>query len=53
MTKEDILEVREKDFPVRNDAQGEKMKEDIRNASHGGESLAASLSVSRSICLPV
>ena len=24
---------------VRNDAQGEKMKEDIRNASHGGESL--------------
>ena len=39
VTKEDILEVREKDFPVRNDAQGEKMKEDIRNASHGGESL--------------
>ena len=39
VTKEDILEVRGKDFPVRNDAQGEKMKEDIRNASHGGESL--------------
>lgn len=39
MTKEDILEVRGKDFPVRNDAQGEKMKEDIRNASQGGESL--------------
>ena len=39
VTKEDILEVRGKDFPVRNDAQGEKMKEDIRNASQGGESL--------------
>ena len=39
MTKEDIQEVRGKDFPVRNDAQGEKMKEDIRNASQGGESL--------------
>ena len=39
VTKKDILEVRGKDFPVRNDAQGEKMKEDIRNASHGGESL--------------
>ena len=39
VTKEDILAVREKDFPVRNDAQGEKMREDIRNAGKGGESL--------------
>ena len=37
--KEDILAVRQKDFPVINDAQGEKMRDDIRSAHAGGESL--------------
>lgn len=39
VTKEDILAVRQKDFPVINDAQGEKMRDDIRSAHAGGESL--------------
>ncbi|MCD7959111.1 MAG: chorismate synthase [Ruminococcus sp.] len=39
VTKEDILEVREKDFPVRSDTQGEKMREDIIKARLGQESL--------------
>ncbi len=39
VSKTDILAVREKDFPVINDAQGEKMREDILHAREGGESL--------------
>ena len=39
VSKEDILAVRNKEFPVINDAQGEKIREDIRNARTGGESL--------------
>lgn len=39
VSRSDILAVREKAFPVINDVQGEKMMEDIRNASAGGESL--------------
>ena len=39
VSKEDILSVRAKSFPVLNDAAGEKMREDICNAGKGGESL--------------
>ncbi|MCD8219789.1 MAG: chorismate synthase [Ruminococcus sp.] len=39
VTKEDLLSVREKQFPIINDAQGARMQEDIRNARKGGESL--------------
>ena len=39
VSKEDILAVRAKSFPVLNDAAGEKMREDICNAGKGGESL--------------
>jgi chorismate synthase len=38
-TKEDILAVRGKSFPVIKNAQGQKMQEDIRAAAQGGESL--------------
>ena len=39
VSRADILAVREKPFAVINDAQGEIMQEDIRNAGKGGESL--------------
>ncbi|MBQ8825118.1 MAG: chorismate synthase [Ruminococcus sp.] len=39
ITRDDILAVREKSFPVINDSQGEKMHEDIINARKGCESL--------------
>ena len=39
VSRADILAVREKSFAVINDAQGEIMQEDIRNAGKGGESL--------------
>ena len=39
VSRTDILAVREKPFAVINDAQGEIMQEDIRNAGKGGESL--------------
>lgn len=39
VTKEDILAVRKKNFPVINDVKGEQMREDIREARRGGESL--------------
>lgn len=39
VSKDDILEVREKNFPVRNDEQGERMRADILKAAEGGESL--------------
>ncbi len=39
VSKADILSVREKDFPVINDGQGELMREDILRAREGGESL--------------
>ncbi len=43
VTKEDILAVREKDFPVIDDAQGEKMRADILHAREGSESLGGSI----------
>ena len=39
VTKEDILAVRYKGFPVIRNEQGKKMQEDIRAAREGGESL--------------
>lgn len=39
VTKEDILAVRYKGFPVIKNEQGKKMQEDIRAAREGGESL--------------
>lgn len=43
VTKEDILEVRAKEFPIRNDEQGKKMQDDIRAAGKGGESLGGTI----------
>lgn len=39
VSRQDILDVRYKEFPVINDKKGEKMKEDIQNARMGCESL--------------
>ncbi|MBQ8688558.1 MAG: chorismate synthase [Ruminococcus sp.] len=39
VTKGDLLAIREKDFPVINDAKGEAMRADILKAREGGESL--------------
>jgi chorismate synthase len=39
VTKSDLLAVREKDFPVINDEQGQAMREDILKAREGCESL--------------
>ncbi len=43
VTKEDILAVRYKKFPVIQNAQGEKMQDDIQAASEGGETLGGAV----------
>ena len=43
VTKEDILAVRYKKFPVIDDKQGEKMLADIQAASNGGETLGGAI----------
>lgn len=44
VSKEDILTLRSRRFPVRNPAQGRKMLADIQNASQGGETLGGTIS---------
>ncbi len=43
VTKEDILRLRNRKFPVNNPAQGKKMLADIQNAAAGGESLGGTI----------
>ncbi len=58
VSKQDILDVRYKKFPVINDEQGEKMVDDIHKAAEGGESLGgiiecASINVPAGIGSPI
>ncbi len=43
VTKEEILEIRNRRFPVRNPLQGKKMLADIQNALAGGETLGGTI----------
>lgn len=43
ITKDDILAVRNKKFPVIRKSAGEKMLQDLRNASEGGETLGGAI----------
>jgi len=43
VTKDDILAVRYKKFPVIQNAQGDKMQKDIEAAAHGGETLGGAV----------
>lgn len=58
ITRDGILSIREKNFPVINDFRGRKMLEDIRKASMGGETLGgviecASVNVPAGIGSPI
>ncbi len=43
VTKEDILSIRDKHFPVIQNTQGKKMQTDIKAASEGGETLGGAI----------
>ncbi|MCQ2417414.1 MAG: chorismate synthase [Oscillospiraceae bacterium] len=43
VTKEELLKIRNRRFPVNNPAQGKKMLADIQNAAAGGESLGGTI----------